>query len=148
MCVVADSVTTGIGPVGARRMIRVRDSEGGSAVSGGAGAGAAGSSGAVTSASVVAEAESTLCQPWDWVNSFGATQQHLEMQVGPRGIAPVAHCGYLVTGHHALADADQCGVDVAVERDRAVSVTQLDQRPVAGSRPRVDNHAVGDRKDR
>src|SRR5436305_9474758 len=48
--VVGDSGTTGMGPVGARRMIRVWDSEGGS----GGGGWAAGSVGAVTSTSVVA----------------------------------------------------------------------------------------------
>jgi hypothetical protein len=57
----------GIGPVGARLMIRVRDSEGGSG-----GARAGGSFGAVTSASVVADVKSPLSQPWDWVYSFGA----------------------------------------------------------------------------
>ena len=65
---VGDSGTTGMGPVGARRMIRVWDSEGGS---GGCGW-AAGSFGAVTSTSVVADVKSPLCQPWDWVDPFGA----------------------------------------------------------------------------
>src|SRR6516165_6910690 len=70
------------------------------------------------------------------------------MQVGPGGIAPVTHGGYLVTRHHPLADADQCGVDVAVERHRAVGVAQLDPHSVAGGRARVDDDAVGHRVDR
>src|SRR5271166_471331 len=131
ICMVGDSGTTGIGPVGARRMIRVCDSERGEVVSGG-GAEAGGSLGEVTSASVVADVKSPLSQPWDWVDSFGAPLQHLKVQVRPGGIAAVAHGGDLVAGHHALTDADQRGVDVAVERDRAVGMTQLDPRPVAG----------------
>jgi hypothetical protein len=71
MCVVGDSGTMGIGPVGARRMIRVRDSEGGAAGSGD-GAGAGGSAGAVTSSSVVADAETPLSEPRQGVDPFGA----------------------------------------------------------------------------
>ncbi len=40
------------------------------------------------------------------------------------------------------------GVDVAVQRDRAVGVTELDPHSVAGGRAGVDDHAVGDRVDR
>src|SRR6201998_3637490 len=134
ICVVGDSGTTGIGPLGARRMIRVAASQGamgsgalGSAGLGSGGAGAWGSLGAVTSASVVADSESSLSKPWDGVDSFGAVFQDLEMQVRSGGIAPVAHGCYLVAGHHALPGADKCGVDVPVEGDRAVGVAPLDQ---------------------
>src|SRR5271157_619913 len=70
------------------------------------------------------------------------------MEVWTGGITPVTHGGYLVAGHHALADADQRGVDVAVERDRAVGMEQLDQHPVAGGRPGLDDDTIGHRKDR
>src|SRR6202008_316223 len=90
ICVVGDSGTTGIGAVGARRMIRVRASEG-ALGSGGAGAsGASGSLGAVTSSSVVADAEPPFSEPRHRVDPLGAALQHLEMQVRPGEIAPVA----------------------------------------------------------
>src|ERR1700753_3875503 len=69
--VVADSWIVGIGPVGARRMIRVRDSEGGSGGSDTCAEGG-GSLGAVTSSSVVADVDTTLGQPRHGVDSFGA----------------------------------------------------------------------------
>src|SRR5689334_9861479 len=124
MWVVGVSGVVGIGPVGARRMIRVRESEGDSCSGAGSGGrGSEGSSfGAVTSARVVADAKTTLSEPRHGVDPLTAALQDLEMQVGAGGVAPVAHRGDLVTGHHALADADQRGVDVAVERDGSVRV--------------------------
>src|SRR6202012_4912908 len=99
------SVTTGNGPVGARRMIRVRESEADSGDSGGCALGA-GSFGAVTSASVIADVKSPLSEPRHRINALGAAQQHLEMQVRAGGVAAIAHGGDLIDGHHALADAD------------------------------------------
>src|ERR1700688_1716716 len=96
----------GIGPVGARRMIRLRGSEGGAGDSGG-------SFGAVTLTSVIADEQSAFSQPRHWVDSLGAALQHLEMQMRAGGIAAVAHSRDLVARHHPLPDADQRGVDVA-----------------------------------
>ena len=72
-----ESAIAGIGPVGARRMIRVRDSSDDSGSGGCELAG--GSFGAVTSASVITDVESPRGQPRHGVNALGAAQQHLEM---------------------------------------------------------------------
>lgn len=71
MCVVGESGTVGIGPVGARRMIRVRESDGDAVGSDGRGAGG-GWFGAVTSSSVVADEDTPLRQPGHGVDPLGA----------------------------------------------------------------------------
>lgn len=73
MWVVGDSGMVGSGPVGARLMIRVRGSDGGSE--------AAGWFGAVTSTSVIADEKSPLGQPGHRVDPLGAALQHLKVQV-------------------------------------------------------------------
>lgn len=66
------------------------------------------------STGVIADAKSPLGEPRHWVHALGAAQEHLEVQVRAGGKATAAHGGDLVACHHALTDADQRGIDVAV----------------------------------
>ena len=74
MWVVLVSAMVGNGPVGARRMIRVRDSGSGSVDLGGSAVGAGSSGAVIGSTGVVADVQSSRSQPRHGINAVGAAQ--------------------------------------------------------------------------
>ena len=145
MCVVrASSTICGKGPVGARRMMRVSGPLA-------AGLGPVGAEGGGRSPGVglfgsvngqpakVPTDRPRLSQPRHRVYPLRCRPAAPRNANAGRWNCRGSHGGDLVAGHHPLTHADQRGVDVAVQRDRAVGVAQLDPHSVAGGRARVDD---------
>ena len=94
-----------------------------------------GRSGSLTLTESSAGAQAPFRQPSDRVDAVGAVQQHLEVQVRAGGVAAVADRGDLIARPDPLADLNVPGVDVAVQRHRAVGVPELDPRAEARGGP-------------
>ena len=94
------------------------------------------------------EVDAMFVQPDDRVDLLSGRVPHLEMQMRPGRVAPVAHLGDLLVRSNLLACYHERAVDVPVDGNRSIGVSDAYPEPESARRPGLHDHAVGGGDDR